>query len=109
MHIEEHHVVRDRRLCSDCNSSSGWVGWWLEGCDEKKTFKKHWQFVRSTAPTHNYQPYRIFTSNADAAGCLYLRCHKPYVMEYLKTFKPDMCMDIGYVYVYRCLLCAHCV
>jgi len=48
--IEEHHVVRDRRLCSGSSSSSGWAGWWVEGCDEKKTFKKHWQFVRAAAP-----------------------------------------------------------
>lgn len=98
MHIEKHHVVRDRIFCSDCNSSSGWVGWWLEDCDEKKQLKKHWQFVRATAaapaPAHNNQPYTIFTSYADAAGCLYLRCHKPYVMEYLKTLTPDMGMDI---------------
>lgn len=83
----------------------GRVGGW-KAANRKKTFKKHWQFVGSSAPAHNNQPCTIFKSNA-AAGLLYLRCHKPYVMEYLKTFTPDMGMDIGYVYL--CLLCAHCV
>lgn len=40
----------------------------LDGYDERKTFKKHRQFVR--AAVHSNRPCTIFTSNAEAAGCL---------------------------------------